>query len=549
MSGPGIRPTSVRLIPQAAKALDALSARQRSSRESVIRDLLDSYISAQRSLEQGDRLTHVTAALKYPPLPPGRNLPDGRVRVPARLEVDTVETVASLTLRLPGQSRRRGLKHYARSPLAEALTTAIALEQAFEVPGIEDLPAIWTQAAAIALWRLTVAATLTKPEQQAVLGDLEDLDADAEDPADLARILRQGELAWHHPWRYEVALQLARNLLTGSRAAEGWELLCRGGQPFDDLRFDLERTDDLDHRLLRGAPRGAGTNVTGRGGSLVWRARRSLALAGVRNWIVEQAPTPLVVSPPRAKIVHPPGWTSIRVASGEDLPGEVVDDLRAGRVLEFSTDQDTAAWPYLRETGRLVPRFDIVIEELPRRLPEEVAELVLLDDPRLRSVYLHPDVAFDLGFIDAAVRDDLISDAAAKTAARMTAILQRAETWTSRERSTLRALRDEPERFFAYAARHRHVRDGVVRPWWEWQAESTLTALDTLAEAPERLRHLVRSRGRSWKRQLELAMEGAGRAAIAGLHSERDDLLEVEPEWGEGVDVMDIEFDLGDLLD
>jgi hypothetical protein len=463
--------------------------------------------------------------------------------------MDIVEEVASLTLRLPGQSRRRGLKHYARSPLAEALTTAIAREHAFEVSGIEDLPAIWTQAAAINLWRLTVAATLTKPEQQAVLGNLGELDADAEDPADLAHILRHGELAWHHPWRYEVALQLARNLLTGSRAAEGWELLCRGGQAFEDLRFDLELTDDLDHRHLRGAPKVASTNVTGRGGSLVWRARRSLALIGVRRWIVERSSAPLIVSPPRAKIVHPPAWTSIRVASGQDVPDEVVYDLRAGRVLEFPTDQYLAVWPYLRETGRPVPRFDIVIEELPRRLPEEVAELVLLDDRRLRSVYLHPDSAFDLGFIDAAERDDLISDAAAKTAARMNAVLQRAESWTPQERTRLRALRDEPERFFRYAGRQRHIRDGLVRPWWEWDAGSTLSALDTLVDAPERLRHLVRSRGRSWKRQLELAMESAGRGAIAGLHSERDDLLELDPEWGDGADEGEIVFDVGDPLD
>lgn len=527
--------TSVRLLPEAVEALEAAAIGRGCSRDRAIRDLLGEYIWSQQELAPGDRLTHVTAVLRYPPLPPGRHRPDGRVRVPARLRVDTVEQLTALTLRLPGQPRRRGLKDYARSPLAEALTTAIARERPFDVAGLEGIPPIWTQAAAVGLWRLTVAATLTVPEQLAVLGNLEALDADAEDPTALAQLLRDGDLAWHHPWRYEVALHLARNLLAGPKQAQNWRLLKHRDDEFKTLRFDLERTDDLDHRLLRCAPKRASSEVTGRGGSLVWRARRSRALKSIRNWIVSEPTTPLIVSPPSAKIVHPRAWTSVRVLAGEPLPAAVLAGAETGKVLVFSTDEYTSAWPYLRETGEPVPQFDIVIEELPRRRPEEVAELVLLDDQRLADVYLDAARAYDLGFITADERDTLIEDAAKKTAVRIEATLKRAEARTPDAHAKLVRLRDQPERFFELATEHHLISDGLVRPWWVWEAGPTVTELDNLASAPDRLRQLVRSRGRYWKRQLEATMQAAGRAAIARGYADREELATTTPSGASSV--------------
>ena len=205
--------------------------------------------------EPRDRLTHVTAVLHYPPLPAGRNRPDGKVRVPLRLQAGVAESVEHLTLQLPGQTRRRGLKHYARSPLAEAIYTALSRAYTWQVPGLDGLPAIWTQASAIGLWRLTIAATLTKPEQRAVLGELDLIDAEGEDPTALADLLRHSDLAWHHPWRDEVAFHLARNLLTGSDSRDRMRSLHEQDDVFEELRFDLERTEDLDHAMLTGAPR------------------------------------------------------------------------------------------------------------------------------------------------------------------------------------------------------------------------------------------------------------------------------------------------------
>lgn len=176
-------------------------------------------------------------------------------------------------------------------------------------------------------------------------------------------------------------------------------------------------------------------------------------------------------------------------------------------------------------------------------------ELVLLDDQRLADVYLDPVLAYDLGFITADQRDAVIEEAANKTAARIEATIKRAEDWTPDEHAKLVALRDDPERFFELATEHHHAREGVVRPWWVWKAGPTVAELHNLADAPDRLRQLVRSRGQYWKRQLEATMEAAGRAAIAHGYADPEELAHYDVvEWGE-VDEDEIEFDLGDLLD
>lgn len=279
----------------------------------------------------------------------------------------------------------------------------------------------------------------------------------------------------------------------------------------------------------------------------MWRARRSLALQAIRHWIVSEPTTPLTVSPPHAKIAHPEAWTSVRVPADEHLPAPILVHAEAGKVLLLSTDEYISAWPYLRETGEPVPQFDIVIDEVARRRPEEVVELVLLDDPRLADVYLDPALAYDLGFITPGERDALIEDAAKKTADRIEATLKRLEYWTPDEHAKLVAVRDDPERFFELAAEH-HIREGVVRPWWVWTAGPTVTELDNLADAPDRLRQLVRSRGLIWKRQLEVAMEAAGRAAIAHGYADAERSASYDAEWGDS-DEDETEFDLGDLVD
>lgn len=532
--------TSARLLPEAVEALRTVARNRGCSRDSAIRGLLDEYVSKQESLGAGERLSHATAVFRYPPLPLGRYRPDGRIRVPARLESGTMEKLSMLTLRLPGQPRRRGQKDYARSPLAEALTTAISLEAPFKVDGLAGIPQIWTHSAAVGLWRLTVAATLTTPEQLAVLGNLIELDTNLEDPTALATLLREGDLAWHHPWRFEVALHLARNLLSGPNRASYWHSLHARDGDFDALRYDLELTDDLDHDFLRGAPTRARSDMTGRGGALVWRGRRSLALLAIRKWLVSGPATPLIVSPPHAKITHPNEWTQVRVPAGKQLPDGIRADVESNRVLALSTDEYTSIWPYLQGTMTPVPGFDIVIEELPGRRPEEILELVLLNEERLIDVYLEPGVAYDLGFIPAEERDKLIEDAAAKTAKRIEATLNRVDGWTPKVRAKLLALKNDPDRFFKLANEHHSLKEHAVSPWWVWTAGPTVAEIADLADTPERLRQLVRSRGRRWKRDLEATMEIAGRAAIARGHAHREELSSYEAESDEDEADLDV---------
>lgn len=538
--------TNVRLLPVEAAALEAVRAQRRCSRDRAARDLLSAYVATQAKRAPQDRLTHVTSVLRYPPLPPGRHQPDGRVRVPLRLEPGTSDQIVGLTLRLPGQTSRRGLKHYARSPLAEAICTAVADYHDWEVAGLEGLPKVWTQAAAIGLWRLTVAATLTRPERLAVLGELEDLDTEAEDPTVLTELLRNGDLSWHHPWRDEVSLHLARNLLTGSDEEDHMRMLHEQGDAFNLLRYDLERTDDLDHPYLDGAPLRPTSGVEGRGGALIWRGRRRLALGTVGSWIVAGPNAPLVVSPPRARIAHPSDWVGVRLAAGPELSKAVADDLENRRVLLLSADNQAVVWPYSVDTADPIPWFDLVLQALLKRTPEEIVELVLLDDPSNRTVFLLADEAHDLGFIDGATRDSLVIEAASKTAGRMATILKRAAEWDPDDYAELVASKGDVERFFELAAKH-YERPGIVRPWWPWAADSTVQELTDRKHSRARLSKLIEGRARYWKRILEAEMERAGRLAAGRYRVVVDDAAEVyddEADWG---DVT--WFDWGDLLE
>ena len=287
------------------------------------------------------------------------------------------------------------------------------------------------------------------------------------------------------------------------------------------------------------------SSVIGRGGALVWRGRRRLALQNVGEWIASGPTAPLVVSPPKARISHPAGWASVQVGAEEQLPQSVADDVEAGRVLLMTSEDKLTAWPYSDETGEPVPWFDLVLEALSTRRAEEVVELVLLDESRHRTVYLLADEAHALGFIDADERDLLITAAAAKTNVRMATVLKRAAEWAPQDQAELVASTGNPERFFEIAVKH-HQREGIVRPWWPWKAGPTVRELEEHRHTRDQVRKLVERRGVYWKRDLEREMQGAGRAAAAGYRVDLDDfedLFEDEAEWGE-----DTGLDLDDLL-
>ncbi len=136
-------------------------------------------------------------------------------------------------------------RDYGARPLTDAVVTAIARVEPFVDDGLDGLPPLLTQRAAHGLWQLTVAATLRRAEQR-VLHDPRD---------ETASVLREGDAAWHAPWRFAVALHLARELLTGPHAEANLAMVTeQTAAEFGLLRSDLELTTDFDHPLLQGAP-------------------------------------------------------------------------------------------------------------------------------------------------------------------------------------------------------------------------------------------------------------------------------------------------------
>lgn len=194
--------TSVLVPRQAADALAAAATKLGTSREVAARLVLAEHLAAQRDRSIDDRLVHISTVLRFPPAPLPEK-PDPRVRLPLRLDPGVDEEFVELAFRLPGQPRRQGHRDYGARPLADALVTAVALREPFEVEGLEGLPSVLRWCEAIGLWRLVVAATRTAPELQIL----------KEESALSARLREQGGTVWHAPWRFEVALAMARRLL------------------------------------------------------------------------------------------------------------------------------------------------------------------------------------------------------------------------------------------------------------------------------------------------------------------------------------------------
>jgi hypothetical protein len=210
--------------------------------------------------------------------------------------------------------------------LSDAVLGDIARVEPFAVDGLEDLPPLLTHRAALGLWRLTVAATLTRAEQRILLGA---------DGGDTAIVLREEDVAWHAPWRFEVAQHLARRLLTGAKKDENLQMLTAQEDAFRVLLFDFERTDDFDHPLLRGLTRPF-NDLGGRGGAAVWRAERSLAMTDIAGWLTSpNRPSSFVVTPPGWRLRLPSGWSGIHLPYGVSVPPERRADLAERFQLPF----------------------------------------------------------------------------------------------------------------------------------------------------------------------------------------------------------------------
>lgn len=229
--------TSVKVSRSAAVCLATVAKKRGTSRERTARDLLIAHVSAQEKRSSEQRWTHISTVLRVPPPPIHRGRVDERVRLALRLDEGLAARAKAVSFVLPGQAGSRGPREYGPRLLTDAFTTALASDTPYTDEGLEGLPPLLTHRQALGLWRLTVAATLTPAEQRAVFSKEKPRVIDA---------LRDEDVAWHSPWRFEVAQHIAKNLLRGPKAGAGLQLLDKQTAAFDLIRHDLERRTDME---------------------------------------------------------------------------------------------------------------------------------------------------------------------------------------------------------------------------------------------------------------------------------------------------------------
>ncbi|MBB3675845.1 hypothetical protein [Modestobacter versicolor] len=505
-----LRQTSIRVSARARGALESVARARGVSRERATRELLDAHVLDQSSRPPQKRLSHISTVLHYPPAPPGRT-PDGRVRLPVRLDPEVARRAASMSLFLPGQAPR-AFDSYSARPLTDAVLTAIARAHPFVDEGLDGLPPLLTHREAQGLWRLTVAATLTNAEQQVVLG------RPRSDPT--AVILRTGQIAWHDTWRFTAALHLARGLLADGNSSGGRRLLWEQGADFEKLRRDLELTVDLDHRLLSGLEPSS-RDLQGRGGAAVWRAERALALGLLTNWMTTAGSPPLTVDPPGWELPTPADWHGRVIDEAATPSPQELADVGANRVLRLTSGGRHVLWPYTAD-GQPVRGFDALLAGAGKISAAEFVELVLV---QTKDTGRHPRVpaatAWELGFVSSVERDDIIAEAQANNDREVSRVLA-GNLRSSRVEDDLRAAAHDHVRF-AKIARGAQLPCFIVQPTWTWYVDSVREAMASGAST-EQLRWLGHEMRSLQRRALEESMRYAGSQAYwlgqADLHDE-----------------------------
>jgi hypothetical protein len=379
--------------------------------------------------------------------------------------------------------------------------------------GLEGLPPLLHHREALGLWRLVVAATLTRAEQRVLL---------TASPGPAAEVLREEDVAWHDPWRFSVARHLAVGLLAGEKATAGRRMLWDQGEEFDRLRYDLERSDELDHPLLAGLAWPA-NDLQGRGGAAVWRAERVLQLERLAEWMTADGEArETVVDPPGWTLQAPSKWFGWRFRYPDPLPEPQHSDLNSGRVLRVDYRSRSVLWPYDAARTPITGFADVLAgaRDMP---PAEIVELVLVTADDIGTYpWVPAATACALGFISAGERDHLVTAADARNTAEVADVLRRAARLDPADRAALAAAAGDPARFGRLARRHR-LRCWFTRPSWRWEVRSVQAALMNGA-SPAQLRWLAEAtRGtRGWA--LETSMREAANRAFWQGGPEPDDM-------------------------
>ena len=410
--------------------------------------MLGEHVELQEKREPEDRLTHVSAVLRYPAPPRWRGDPRADRPLRLRLVSGVIPRARAVSLRLPGQSLRAHRDYQARL-LTDAVMTAIAVQEPFADEFLEGLLPVLRHRAAVGLWQLAVAATSTAPEnaihnpaekaRSQVGGSATPLGA--EESAAQYRLLRVAEeleekVAWHSSDRFQVAANIARDMLSGASARANEQLLYEQREAWNEIRLDLRSGGEVRVPYLRGIS--SGYDWSGRGGSAAWRAERRVEVQDFEDWLVSCSGTG-----PVERQVKPPGWL-VRVpgpwhayapsAASAGIPEPYATWVAAGRVLAFPVRYKQALWPLIRDPGRPgwapVPGIEPVLAAAAGLRPDQVSgfiEAVLMDwsgeyeEPAFPvQLHLPAEEAFDFGFIDADERRRTIDQARAEVLQAMT---------------------------------------------------------------------------------------------------------------------------------
>jgi hypothetical protein len=468
--------------------------------------VLGQHVELQENREPEDRLTHVSTVLRYPP--PPRWWGDSRADRPLRLRLAAgmIARARAVSLRLPGQSLRAHRDYQARL-LTDAVMTAIAVQEPFADEFLEGLLPLLRHRAAVGLWQLAVAVTSTRPET--IICDAAEearsqggglaTPADAAGSAARHRLLLvaealEEEVAWHSPARFQVAANIARDMLSGAGASANERLLYEQRAEWDELRLDLRGGVAARAWCLRGA---LTNDWTGRGGSAAWRAERRVEVQDFEEWLTKCSghdPGERHVEPPGWLVRAPSTWHAHKVpAAATGMPEPYATWVAVGRALAFPVGPQQVVWPLIRSPGRPgwapVPGIEPVLPAAAGLRPDQVSgfiEAVLVDwsaeheDSEFR-LRLPVDKAFGFGFIDADERRDAMAQARATTLQAMTSIIDELPEHERRHRGALvRAWGSD--RLFGRVAHRLGIRFRVAKATWDWPGRSV--ADEILAGTP-----------------------------------------------------------------
>lgn len=512
--------------------LTAVAGRRGISRDETVRQLLGEHVERQERAEAGDRLTHISTVLRYPRPPRWRREPRSDRPLRLRLAPGLVDRARAVSLQLPGQSQRAQSDYQGRS-LTDAVMTAIAVEEPFTDEFLDGFLPLLSHRAALGLWQLAVAATSTGPEL-AVQAEAErmrwesvaGLSAEEQAARYRLQLVAQAldeEVGWHSHARFDVATNIARDLLAGANAHANRRLLHEQTAEWGRLLTDLRDGGTLCDRYRVGL---SDYDWSGRGGTAVWRAERRVELQDFEDWLTESG------AQPAERAMRPPGWMVRKPRSwqvcipqrhGLGLADNCGRWATEERVLVFPYQDREATWPLRLSTVQPglapVPGFETIVRVGRRLRPEKVVgfiESLLIDwneseDVDLR-LYLPARQAFAFELIGDEERRRAEVQAAAATRAAIDATIEDVPAELSVVRAALHEVRDDAA-LFARAARRANIRFKVRQPVWPWPGGSVADEFEA-GMRPDLLEWLAGWAHKTATRALEGSMQRAWQDAF-----------------------------------